>query len=102
MIHVPIEVLFLTALKRVFGVPQGNNIPVDPWIGDAVTLLFAGVVLGLSVVTFRWIEEPLYRYGKALAARRLAAPDRQAAGIVGMALTSASRAADHARRIPAS
>jgi len=63
--HYPI-VLVTFAIAGVLGLlPKTGNMtiaPIQPWLGDALLVVFLVAVLIVSAVTYRWIEYPARAY----------------------------------------
>lgn len=74
MVHFGIVWIFAEALEAL-GTPAravpGRDAVLDPgtWVGALCVVLFVAAVLGVSQLTFHWIEEPFRRRSRELAAR---------------------------------
>lgn len=70
MVHVPVRIVFMNLMKH-FGVqPNGNDLMMNPWAGDAVMLVYLAIVLVVATFTFHLVEEPGRRFGKRLVQGR--------------------------------
>ncbi|MDB5881015.1 MAG: acyltransferase [Ramlibacter sp.] len=51
-----------------------NLLAINPWIGDLLFIAFMSVVVGISCLTFRFVEQPGRRWSRQLAERLDAPP----------------------------
>jgi peptidoglycan/LPS O-acetylase OafA/YrhL len=75
MVHTFILTSLAISIKRVFKVPMDVDLAtnltfprIDPWIGDVLLSAIVLVVVAVSALTYKFIEEPCRTLGRHLAA----------------------------------
>jgi peptidoglycan/LPS O-acetylase OafA/YrhL len=75
MVHLMIAVLMMNVVERVWrghveieGFTAVSDVPL--WIGDGLVMLYLALVIGVSALTYRFIESPWREFGRHLARGR--------------------------------